>query len=127
MKGPSPTTTDDYLSALPEVQRTALQKLRETIKAAAPEAVESISYGMPTFKYKGRPLIYFGAAKNHCALYGVSMEAHKDELQSYDTSKGTIRFQPGKPVPAALVKKFVRARIVEIEAGATGYRRKGTT
>ncbi len=123
---PSPKTTDDYLAALPEVQRAVLQKLRETIKAAAPEAVESISYQIPTFKYKGRPLIYFGAAKNHCALYAVDTDAQKDELKGYDTSKGTVRFSPDKPLPEALVRKLVSVRINAIEAGATEYRKKYT-
>lgn len=120
----APKTVDAYFAALPEVQRAVLQKLRETIKAAAPEAAESISYGIPTFKYKGRPLIYFGAAKNHCALYAINTDAHKDELKPYDTSKGTVRFSPDKPLPEALVKTLVNARIAEIEAGASGYKKK---
>jgi len=115
---PVPRTVDDYLAALPEEQRAALEKLRETIKAAAPDAAESISYGIPTFKYKGRPLIYFGAAKNHCAVYAINTDAHKDELKRYDTSKGTVRFSPDKPLPEALRRKLVKARIDEIEAGA---------
>jgi len=121
--GPTAKDVDTYLGALPEEQRAALEKLRATIRAAAPDAAESISYGMPTFKYKGRPLIYFGAAKKHCALYGMHMEAHREELQRYDTSKGTIRFPSGKPLPAALVKKLVKARMAEIEAGAKDRRR----
>jgi uncharacterized protein YdhG (YjbR/CyaY superfamily)/dihydrofolate reductase len=103
----SPDTVDGYLAALPEDQRAALEKLRATIKATAPEAAESISYGIPTFKYKGRPLIYFGAAKKHCAIYGMSvMGAFEEKLQPYDRSKGTIRFPAGKPIPAPLVKEM---------------------
>ena len=120
----APKDIDSYLAALPEDQRAALQKVRETIKATAPDAAESISYGIPTFKYKGQRLIYFGAAKKHCALYGANMEAHRDELEPYDTSKGTIRFPPDRPPPDALVKKLVTARLAEIEAGAGGYKRK---
>ena len=79
------------------------------IKAVAPTAVEAIGYGIPSFKYQGRPLIYFGAAKSHCALYG--------------TSKGTIRFPPGEPPPEALVKTLVNERIAQIEAAAAGRKR----
>ena len=121
---PAPKTVDDYLAALPENQRAALQKLRDTIKATAPEAGESISYGIPSFKYKGRPLIHIGAAKHHCAIYGLVPDAFKDELKQYDTSKGTIRFSADKPLPTTLVKKLVKTRMAEIEAGATGYKRK---
>ena len=121
---PAAKDIDSYLAALPRDQRSALEKLRRTIRSAAPEAAESISYAIPTFKYKGKPLIYFGAAKNHCAIYGgINIEAHKDELEGYDMAKGTIRFSPDKPVPAALVKKLVKDRVAEIEAGAGGYRK----
>jgi uncharacterized protein YdhG (YjbR/CyaY superfamily) len=78
-----------------------------------------VSYGVPTFKYQGRPLIYIGAAKSHCALYGVNLDLFPDELAAYDTSKGTIRFPPGKPPPEALVQKLLTARIAEIEAVAS--------
>jgi uncharacterized protein YdhG (YjbR/CyaY superfamily) len=122
---PAAKDIDSYLAELPNDQRAALQKLRKTIKAAAPEAAESISYGIPTFKYKGRPLIYFGAAKKHVAIYGgINIDAHKEELQHYDTSKGTIRFPPDKPLPASLVKKLVKSQMKEIEAGATGYKKR---
>ena len=122
---PTAKDIDGYLAALPDDQRAALQKLRKTIKTAAPEAAESISYGVPTFKYKGRPLIYFGAAKKHVAIYGgINIDAHKEELQQYDTSKGTIRFAPDKPLPASLVKRLVKAQMKEIEAGSTGYKKR---
>jgi uncharacterized protein YdhG (YjbR/CyaY superfamily) len=113
-------TVDEYLAALPEEQRAVLRKLRklrETIRAAAPAAEESISYGVPTFKYRKRPLIYFGAAKGHLAIYGMNGEAYREELEGYDRSKGTIRFSPGSPLPATLVEKMVKARMKEIEAG----------
>ncbi|MGH2555400.1 MAG: iron chaperone [Actinomycetota bacterium] len=110
---------DAYLATMPEEARPTLEKLRQTIKAAAPHATETISYGIAILKLQGRPLVGFGATKNHCAFYVMSppvMEAHKDELKSYDTSKGTIRFPAGKPLPAALVKKLVKARIAENDA-----------
>ncbi len=109
-------TIDEYLRALSDDKRAALQKLRKTIKAAAPKAEECISYQLPAFRLGGRPLVAFGASANHCAFYPMSsstVEAHKGELEGYDTSKGTIRFQPAKPLPAALVRKLVKARIVE--------------
>jgi len=115
-----------YLAAIPEDKRATLQKLRRIIKSAAPEAVEVISYQIPVFKYKGRLLVGFGAAKNHCALYGMSyiLKMHKKELKSYDTSKGTIRFPAEKPLPAALVKKLVKARIGEMEAAQKSKEKK---
>lgn len=110
---------DGYLAALPEEFRISLEKLRQTIRAAAPEAEEVISYRVPAFKHQGTLVVSFGAAKNHCAFYVMSpatMEKMADELKQYDTSKGTIRFTPDKPLPAALVKKIVTARIQENEA-----------
>jgi uncharacterized protein YdhG (YjbR/CyaY superfamily) len=110
---------DDYLAALPYDARATLEELRKTIKAAAPEAAEVISYQVPTYKYHGS-LVGFWATKNHCAFCLMSpsvMDAHKDDLKPYDTAKATIRFPAGKPLPAALVKKLVKARIDENEAG----------
>lgn len=112
---------DKVLAALPEDARTALEALRGTIAAAAPEAVESISYGVPAFKYRGRPLVSFAAAKNHCSFYVQSpavMDAHRDELAPYTTSKGTVQFTPDAPLPDALVTKLVRARMAETDATA---------
>src|SRR6516162_2299880 len=90
-----PTTIDEYLAGLGEEQRAALEKLRKTIKAAAPKAEEGISYGLAAFRLDGKPLVAFGAAANHCAFYPMSSTTvadHQQELQGYDTSKGTIRF-----------------------------------
>ena len=112
----SPTTIDEYLAALSDDKRAALEKLRKTIRAAAPKAEECISYQLPAFRLEGRMLVAFGATANHCAFYPMSsstVEAHKDDLKDYDTSKGTIRFQADKPLPAALVRKLVKARIAE--------------
>src|SRR5262245_56740707 len=110
-----PKSIDEYLEALSEDKRTALEKLRKTIRAAAPKAEEVISYQLPAFRLNGM-LVAFGATPNHCAFYLMSsttVEAHKDELKGYDTSKGTIRFSADKPLPVSLVRKLVRARIAE--------------
>ena len=110
-----------YLASLPEEARATLEELRKTIKVAAPKAAEVISYQVPTYKYHGS-LVGFWATKNHCAFCLMSpsvMDAHKDDLKPYDTAKATIRFPAGKPLPAALVKKLVKARIDENEAGVT--------
>ena len=108
-------TIDEYLAALSDDKRAALEKLRKTIKVAAPKAEECISYQLPAFRQNGM-LVAFGATASHCAFYLMSsttVEAHKDELQGYHTSKGTIRFPADKPLPAALVRKLVKARITE--------------
>ena len=109
---------DGYLAAVPAEQRAALQKLRSIIRAAAPQATESIGYGMPIFRHFGM-LVGFAAFKNHCSFFPMSaalIAAHTRELVKFETAKGTIRFTPSMPIPAALVKKFVRARIRENEA-----------
>ena len=108
-------TIDAYLAALSDDKRTALEKLRRTIRAAAPKAEECISYQLPAFRLNGM-LVAFGATANHCAFYPMSastVAAHKEALKDYDTSKGTIRFHPDNPLPAALVRKLVKARIAE--------------
>jgi uncharacterized protein YdhG (YjbR/CyaY superfamily) len=107
-------THDEYLAAVTEDKRGALQKLRKTIKMAAPKAEECISYQLPAFRLNGQFLVAYGAATNHCAFYpGSTVKALKDELKSYDTSKGTIRFSADKPLPSALVRKLVKLRIEE--------------
>ena len=111
-----PTSVEDYLAALPAEQRAALEKLRKTIRSAAPEATETISYQMPTFKDRGRVLVHYAAFKDHCSLFPASigvMEALGEELKPYFSGKGTLRFTADKPLPAALVKKIVKARLEE--------------
>ena len=105
-----------YLKAVPPAPRAALQQLRKTIKAAAPEATEVISYGIPMFKHHGM-LVGYAAFKQHCSLFMSTYftKAFKQELASYDVSKGTIRFTPDKPLPAALVRRLVKARIAQNE------------
>jgi uncharacterized protein YdhG (YjbR/CyaY superfamily) len=112
---------DAYLANIPDDMRAALEWLRQTIRTAAPEAVEGMSYGAPAFRYHGRPLVAFGAAKAHCSLYVMSpavMEAIHDELEPYDTSKGTVRFTADALLPEALVTKLVKARMAETDAAA---------
>src|SRR5215467_1056054 len=109
-----PTTIDEYLANLSQDQRSALEVLRRTIKSAVPKAEECISYGLAAFRLDGKPLVAFGASANHCAFYPMSSSTvtdHKDELEGYDTGKGTIRFAVDKPLPATLVQKLVKARI----------------
>ena len=111
-KSNKPKTHDDYLAAVTEDKRGALQELRTAIKMAAPKAEECISYQLPAFRLNGKFLVAYGAATNHCAFYpGSTVKALKDELKSYDTS--TIRFSADKPLPSALVRKLVRLRIEE--------------
>ncbi|HKN23878.1 MAG TPA: DUF1801 domain-containing protein [Candidatus Acidoferrum sp.] len=111
-----PMTMDDYLVGVPEPARSTLNKVRATIRSVVPpEATEDISYGIPTFRYKGA-LLAFAAFSDHCSLFPMSlavMAAFKNELKNFPTSKGTIRFPLDKPLPAAPVKKLVRARLAE--------------
>jgi uncharacterized protein YdhG (YjbR/CyaY superfamily) len=110
---------DTYLAAVPEPARATLEKLRQTIKAAVPQAEEVISYQMPTYKYQRRALVGFAAWKDHCSLYpysGSVLDEFKEELKGYDADKGTIRFPVDKPLPASLVKKIIKARIKENES-----------
>ena len=91
------------------------------IRTAAPDAVEAVAYGVPAFRYRGRPLVSYGAAKAHCSFYVQSpevMEAHADALRGYRTSKGTVHFQPDVPLPADLVTTLVQARMAETDAAA---------
>lgn len=115
---------DEYLAPLSAEKRAALQALRRAIHAAAPGVEECISYQMPAFRLDGRVLVWFGAAAGHCAFYPGAhpIAALAEELAAYDTSKGTIRFPPDRPLPAALVRKIVKLRIAE-NAGRPARRR----
>ena len=119
MKGRSSAKNiDEYLADVPEPARGTLNRIRAAIRSAAPpEAIEAISYGMPTFKYKG-PLVWFAAFSNHCSLFPTAsvIEAFKHELRGFSTSKGTIHFPTDKPLPTALVKKLVKARVAQQES-----------
>lgn len=110
-----PKDVDTYLALQPENVRIALEKMRQVIKATAPDAAEVISYGMPAYRYHGM-LVYFAGFKNHYSLFpgNASMIAEMaDELKGYKTSKGTIQFAPDKPMPVTLIKKIVKARMKE--------------
>ena len=113
---------DATLDALPADQREALQALRSAIAAAAPEAVEAISYGAPAFRYRGRPLVTYAAASSHCSFFPMSpalVAAHLAELDGFDTAKGTIRFQPERPIPDELIRRIVRERMAEIDTASS--------
>jgi uncharacterized protein YdhG (YjbR/CyaY superfamily) len=105
-----------YLAALDPGRRAALEKLRADILAAAPGAEACVSYRLPAFRLDGRVLVGFGAAKDHCALYpmsGTTLATLGKARAAYATSKGTLRFPPEKPLPAALVKRIVKIRLAE--------------
>jgi uncharacterized protein YdhG (YjbR/CyaY superfamily) len=114
----APKNVDEYLAGVPEPARGTLNEIRAAIRSAVPpEATEAISYGMPMFKYKG-PLVWFAAFSNHCSLFPTAsvIEAFKNELKGFSTSKGTIHFSTGKPLPTALIKKLVKARVAQNES-----------
>ena len=114
----APKNVDEYLAGIPEPARSTLSKIRKAIRSAVPpEATETISYRIPAFKYKG-VLVWFAAFSNHCSLFPTAsvVEAFKDELKGFSTTKGTIHFPTDKPLPTALVKKLVKARIAQNES-----------
>ena len=122
MNAPGPTRSpeiDAFLADRPADVRDALEALRRTIAAAAPDAVEALAYGVPAFRYRGRPLVSFGAGKGHCSFYVQSpdvMNAHREAVAGYDTTKGTIHFTPFAPLPDELVTMLVRARMAETDS-----------
>lgn len=119
MKGRA-NEVDSYLAEVPPEHRDLLQKLRERISKAAPQATETISYQIPTFKYRGRSLLHFASFKDHCSLYPCTegmLAVGGDDLVARRTGKGTIQFTVDNPLPAALVSKIVKARLEEIDAG----------
>jgi uncharacterized protein YdhG (YjbR/CyaY superfamily) len=115
----APNVVDEYLSRVPEPARGTLSRIRAIIRSVVPpEASEDISYRMPVFRYRGL-LLGYAAFPEHCGLYPMSpavIEAHRDELAAFPTSKGAIRFPVDRPLPAALVKKLVKARMAENES-----------
>jgi len=118
----APKDVDEYLAGVPESARSTLIKLRAAIRSAVPrEATETISYRMPAFKYKGM-LVWFAAFSKHCSLFPGSsvIEAFQNELKGFSTSKGTIHFPTDKPLPTALIKKLVKARVAQNESKKRG-------
>ena len=113
-----PATVDEYLAPLSAEKRAVLEKLRRAIKSAAPDAEECIAYNIPTYRLDGKMLLSFGAAANHCAFYAGAhpVKALEAELKGFETSKGTIRFQPDRPLSDTLVRKIVKTRIAERES-----------
>ncbi|HTX75767.1 MAG TPA: DUF1801 domain-containing protein [Terracidiphilus sp.] len=112
-----------YLARVPEPHRTTLAKVRGMIRAAAPkDAEECISYGMPAFRYKG-VLVGYAAFKKHCSFFPMGaavLDELSEEVAAYRTAKGTLQFAVDKPLPAALVKKLVKARVRQNEAKQRG-------
>lgn len=111
----SKADVDAWLAKVPQPARAALQVLRQQIRSAAPKAEEGIGYGQAGF-YQDGPVFYYGAGKNHCALYGTRPAGFEDALKDYVTSKGTVRFTVDKPLPPGLVKKLVKAKLAENKA-----------
>lgn len=119
MKAETNDEVDRYLAALPEPQRRQLDHVRATIRAVAPMATESISYGIPAFKQDGRPLIYYSAWKRHCAIYGLPyelVERHRAELEQFERAKGTIRFTVEHPLPDDLLRVMVGEHLAALAA-----------
>ena len=113
-----PKNVDEYLAGVPEPARSTLNKIRAAIRSAVPpDATETISYRIPAFKHKG-VLVWFAAFSNHCSLFPTAsvIEAFKNELKGFSTSKGTIQFPTDRPLPAALVRKLVKARVAQMES-----------
>ncbi len=112
----TPTSVEEYLGALPDERRAAMEQLREAIKGAAPEATETISYQMPAFRSHGQFLVSYAAYKNHYSLFPASeavIEALGEELTPYLSGKGTIQFRADSAIPVALVAKVVKVRFAE--------------
>src|SRR5689334_7956443 len=117
-----PKTVDEYVAAVPEPARTTLEKMRKTIRSAVPRpATETISYGIPAFKHE-KVLVWFAAFANHCSLFPTAsvIEAFREELKGFSISKGTIQFPMDKPLPTALIKRIVKARVADADSKKKG-------
>jgi uncharacterized protein YdhG (YjbR/CyaY superfamily) len=127
----TPKTFEAYLAALSPDKRAALERLRRTIHNVVPGVEECVSYSLPAFRLNGKLIAGLGASAYHCSYFPMSgsvVDALRKELMEYDTSVGTIRFQPEKPLPVSLVRRLLRIRIAEITSEetrlGTGPRRK---
>ena len=122
----APRNIDEYIAGFPEQVQAILQKIRATIKKAAPEAEETISYKMPTFNLHGRYLVYFAAYKKHVAIYPVPTgdEKFNQEISAYQAGKGTLQFPLAQPIPYRLISKVVKYRAQEEAARNSGRRKQ---
>ena len=111
-------TVDEYLARVSDAQRAELERIRDIVRAQVPEAEESISYMMPAFKYKKKPLLYYAAFANHLSIFPTSGPTTilADQLTDYETSKDTIKFTLDHPLPTALIEAVVAARNLEIDS-----------
>ena len=117
-----PEDVDAYLASQPEAFRRSLQTLREAIQSVVPDAEEAFVYGVPGFKLDGKPLACYAGFKNHCGFYPMSpavIRAYSSELNDYEVSKGTIRFQPETMLSMTLIKKLVKSRVAEIRKASS--------
>lgn len=107
---------DEYIKKLADPQKTEFERIRSIVRRVAPEATESISYGMPAFKYHNQPLLYVGAFKDHMSLFPTSgpAEALKHKLTGFKVSKGTIQFTPANPIPETLIIAMLNMRLAVI-------------
>lgn len=129
MKSTAPAkTTDQYIAGFPPAVKKQLEQIRKTIRDHAPGAVEGISYGMPGFKYKGKPLVYFAGYENHIGFYATPTghEAFKKDLAGYKTGKGSVQFPLTEPMPLALIKKIVLFRVKENDTLAESKKKPKT-
>jgi uncharacterized protein YdhG (YjbR/CyaY superfamily) len=111
---------DDYLASVPEPQKAELERIRKFVHGLVPEAEEATSYGMPAFKYRGRPLLGFRVSKSHLSVFPFSpaaVDSAREALEGFDLSKGTVRFTADTPLPDAALEQLVRNRLREIEGG----------
>ena len=111
-----PTTIDEYLAGVGEDRRKALQQLRESIRSIVPEAEEGFSYGLPAFRVRGKAIAGFAATANGCSYYpmsGATIATLSEDLEGYETTKGSIHFDPQRPLPEDLVRKLIQTRMTE--------------
>jgi uncharacterized protein YdhG (YjbR/CyaY superfamily) len=127
-KAPAAASVAEYLAAMPPDARRAVTRLRALIRAAAPKAVESRSYGIIGYKLGGRPFVYCGGFTQHVALYPVTAAMrrdHADAIAPFQASKGTLKFALDRPLPAALIKKLLKTRVGEMAAAPRSRKARG--